>query len=76
MYNDERGAKMTLLIELDDNNLVEQAQDIGHHKTKSEAVEAALRAYIELQKQTQILNLFGTIDYDSDHDYKTQRRLS
>lgn len=65
---------MTLLIELDDQNLVEQAQNIGHHKTQAEAVEAALREYIEIRKRNQILSLFGTVEYDPDYDYKAQRQ--
>lgn len=65
---------MTVLIELEDKNLIEKAQMLGHHKTESETIVAALRAYIERHEQSQILNLFGTIEYDPDYDYKAQRQ--
>ena len=67
---------MTLLIELDNKNLVEEAQSIGHHKTETETVEAALRAYIEIRKRNKILDLFGAVEYDPDYDYKVQRQQS
>lgn len=67
---------MTLLIEVEDSKLVEEAQSIGHHKTEAEAVVAALQEYIERRKRHQILNLFGSVEYDSDYDYKAQRQKS
>ncbi|NHZ71661.1 MAG: type II toxin-antitoxin system VapB family antitoxin [Aquificales bacterium] len=67
---------MTLLIELEDKDLVEEAQSIGHHRTETEAVETALRTYIEIRKRNQILTMFGTVEYDPDYDYKVQRQQS
>lgn len=67
---------MTILIELEDKKLVKEAQTLGHHKTESEAVMAALQAYIERHQQSQIVNLFGTIEYDPAYDYKAQRQKS
>ncbi len=61
----------TLVI---DDNLIEEAQRIGHHKTSTDAVVEALKEYIQYHKQLQVLNLFGTIDYDETYDYKEQRR--
>ena len=58
-----------------DDNLIEEARRIGDHKTKKEAVTAALDEYIRRRKQLQILDLFGTIDFDPDYDYKKLRRL-
>jgi len=57
-----------------DDRLIEEAQQIGHHRTKKEAVTAALDEYIRRRKQMQILDLFGTIDYHEDYDYKANRR--
>ena len=57
-----------------DDRLIEEARQIGHHGTKKEAVTAALDEYIRRRKQTQILDLFGTIDYHEDYDYKANRR--
>jgi hypothetical protein len=58
-----------------DDNLIEEARRIGEHKTKKEAVTAALDEYIRRRKQLQILDLFGTIDFDPDYDYKKMRQL-
>jgi hypothetical protein len=37
-------------------------------------VTAALDEYIRRRKQMQILDLFDTIDYHGDYDYKANRR--
>ena len=39
-----------------------------------EAVTAALDEYIRRRKQMQILDLFGTVDYREDYDFKANRR--
>jgi|AGTN01.1.fsa_nt_gi Uncharacterized protein conserved in bacteria (DUF2191). len=57
-----------------DDRLIEEARKVGHHGTKREAVTAALDEYIRRRKQVQILDLFGTIDYEQDYDYKANRR--
>jgi hypothetical protein len=57
-----------------DDRLIEEAKRVGHHKTKKEAVSAALDEYIRRRKQLEILELFGTIDYDPDYDYRANRR--
>jgi Arc/MetJ family transcription regulator len=58
-----------------DDGLIDEARRIGHHKTKKEAVTAALDEYIRWRKQLRILDHFGTIDFDPDYDYKKTRRL-
>ena len=58
-----------------DDALIEQARHIGHHKTKREAVTAALDEYIRRRQQLAVLDHFGTIDFDPDYDYKKMRRL-
>jgi Arc/MetJ family transcription regulator len=57
-----------------DDRLIEQAQKIGGHKTKKEAVTAALEEYIQRRKQLRALQLAGTIDFDPAYDYKAERR--
>ena len=57
-----------------DDRLIEEARQVGHHRTKKEAVTAALDEYIRRRKQVQILDLFDTIDYREDYDYKANRR--
>jgi Arc/MetJ family transcription regulator len=58
-----------------DDRLIDEARRVGHHKTKKEAVTAALKEYVERRKQLEILELAGTIDYDPAYDYKKMRRL-
>lgn len=57
-----------------DDKLIIQAQKAGHHKTKKEAVTAALREYIAHKKQLEILGLFGKIRFDRNYDYKKARK--
>ncbi len=56
-----------------DDNLINEAVIIGHHSSKKAAVTAALKEYIARHKQQQILELFNTIDYDKDYNYKKHR---
>jgi hypothetical protein len=57
-----------------DDKLIEEARIIGKHATKKGAVTEALQEYIQRRKQIEVLNLFHSIDYDSDYDYKEQRK--
>lgn len=57
-----------------DNDLIQEALDLGGHRTKRAVVEAALHEYVQRRKQLKIIQLFGNIDYDEDYDYKKQRR--
>ena len=57
-----------------DDRLIEEARRSGGHKTKKEAVTAALDEYIRRRKQQRILDLFGSIDFDPKYDYKAARR--
>jgi Arc/MetJ family transcription regulator len=56
-----------------DDNLILQAQKNGHHRTKKEAVTAALKDYIAHKKRLQVLDLFGHIDFEENYDYKKAR---
>jgi len=57
-----------------DDKLIVQAQKIGHHRTKREAVTAAMLEYIAHKKRQEIAGLFGKVDFDNDYDYKKARR--
>jgi Arc/MetJ family transcription regulator len=56
-----------------DDRLIEEARRAGGHKTKKEAVTAALDEYVKLRKQCRILEAFGTFDFDPSYDYKADR---
>ena len=56
-----------------DDALIEQAQRIGKHRTKKEAVTSALREYVRRRRQLQILDLEGQVPFDEDYDYKSLR---
>jgi hypothetical protein len=60
-------------LDLDDE-LISSAVELGGHKTKRAAVNAALEEYVRHRKQLKIFELFGTIDYDPNYDYKAERR--
>ena len=57
-----------------DDGLIEAARAAGKHRTKKEAVTAALEEYVRRRRQLGILRLAGTIEYDDDSDYKAERR--
>ncbi len=56
-----------------DDRLILEAQKMGKKKTKKEAVTAALIEYIQKRKQSEIIELFGTIPYDKNYHYKKGR---
>ena len=56
------------------NELIQEALILGGHRTKRAVVEAALQEYVQKRKQQKIIELFGTIEYENDYDYKQQRR--
>jgi Arc/MetJ family transcription regulator len=62
-----------------DDRLIEEARRAGSHKSKKEAVTAALEEYVRRRQQMQILEAFGTFAADSNsvdpaYDYKSERQ--
>ena len=57
-----------------DDRLIEEARRAGKHKTKKEAVSAALEEYILRRKQLRILGACGKFDFDPTYDYKAERK--
>ena len=57
-----------------DDKLIEEARKAGHHRTKKDAVTAALAEYVKRRKQQRILEAFGSFELDPAYDYKTERR--
>ncbi len=63
---------MATNLQLDDR-LIRQAVTLGKHHTKKAAVTQALSDYIRHLRQEKILDLFGSVDFDPEYDYKRQR---
>jgi len=57
-----------------DDKLLEEARLVGKHATKKAVVNEALAEYIQRRKQAEIVELFHTIDYAADYDYKARRK--
>jgi Arc/MetJ family transcription regulator len=57
-----------------DDRLIKEAVRVGRHRTKKEAVTAALDEYVRKRKQLKVLNLFGKVEYHENYDYKQARR--
>jgi len=59
-----------------EDTLIDEARRLGNHKSKKESVIAALEEYARRRKQLEILDPFGTIDYDPEYDYKKIRHVT
>jgi len=57
-----------------DDKLLEEARIVGKHATKKAVVNEALAEYIQRRKQAKIIGLFHAVEYDSDYDYKAERK--
>ena len=57
-----------------DDNHISQAQKLGGCKTKQSAVNEVLAEYIRHRQQLELLEAFGTIDYDPSESNKKSRR--
>ncbi|MBW4645798.1 MAG: type II toxin-antitoxin system VapB family antitoxin [Goleter apudmare HA4340-LM2] len=64
---------MTTNFEID-QTLLQEAFTLSDYQTEQAVIEAALREYVQRRKQLKVLELFGTIDYDPEYDYKQQRQ--
>jgi Arc/MetJ family transcription regulator len=51
-----------------DDKLIQQATKLGKHKSKREAVNAALEQYVRLAKVKAFFDLAGTIEFREDFD--------
>ncbi len=57
-----------------DQELLAEALEIGKLPTKKATVNEALREFVQRRKQLEAIEMFGTIEYDPDYDYKQERR--
>lgn len=48
----------------------------GRSQKKGATVNRALHEFVARREQQKILELFGTLDWDSDFDYKRERTRS
>jgi hypothetical protein len=58
-----------------DEKLLKQALALSDSLTENQLISEALREYIQRRQQQKVLDLFGTIDYEEDYDYKQQRQV-
>jgi Arc/MetJ family transcription regulator len=56
-----------------DEKLITEALALGDAKTKKAVVNEALSEYVRVRRQRRLLEVFGTVDYDPDYDYKVER---
>jgi Arc/MetJ family transcription regulator len=59
-----------------DQDLLERARLLGHHRSERETVNAALREYVYRRGLLKALEAFGTIDFDPKWDYRQERSRS
>ena len=55
------------------DTLLNNAFLIGGYGSKKETVNTALKEFIQRRKSEELINLFGTVEYDADYDYKKLR---
>ncbi|MCB1122797.1 MAG: type II toxin-antitoxin system VapB family antitoxin [Verrucomicrobiae bacterium] len=57
-----------------DESLLTEALRLGRFKTKKEAVNQALKEFVEHRKQLQILDWEGKVEFHEDYDHKALRK--
>jgi Arc/MetJ family transcription regulator len=63
---------MATNLKLDDQ-MIAEAVKAGGHKTKQEAVNAAIAEYVQRRNRLRILELAGQVDFDPNWNYKKLR---
>ena len=57
-------------------DLLERALTLSGEKTKTAAVTLALREFIARREQRQLVELFDSLEWDPEFDYKAERSRS
>ena len=57
-----------------DDKLINQAVRLGNHKSKKEAVTAALESYIRQRTRAGLRELIGKVDFHDDFDRRALSR--
>ncbi len=69
------GGTVTTNVAIDDE-LLARALEMGGERTEKATVEKALHEFVGRRERRTLLDLFGTLDWDEDFDYKRQRTRS
>ena len=56
-----------------DPALLEKAPEVSGERTKKAAVTKALEEFVARREQRRLVELFGTLDWDPEFDYKAER---
>ena len=56
-----------------DPDLLDRALKVSGERTKKAAVTMALLEFIARRQQKRVLDLMGKLEWDTSHDYKTER---
>ena len=56
-----------------DPALLEKALEVSGERTKKAAVTKALEEFVARREQRRLVELFGTLDWDPEFDYKAER---
>ena len=55
------------------DDLLNIALKLGGYRSKKDTVNAALEEFIRRRKGEEVIDLFGTVQYSEDYDYKQMR---
>lgn len=56
------------------DDLLNEALRLSDKRTKKAVVTEALEEYIQRRKQRELIDAFGSFDFDPEYDYKAERR--
>lgn len=59
-----------------DDDLIEEARQLGGQRTKKAVVTQALLEYVQRRRQAKLLDLFGKVDFEEGFDAKAQRDVA
>lgn len=64
---------MSINLDLD-QKLLAEAIKLGHLSNAQEAIDLALREFVQRRQVQEVIELFNTIDIDENYDYKMMRQ--
>ena len=54
-------------------SLLNKALELSGFRSKKDTVNAALEEFIRRRKAEDVINLFGTVEYENDYNFKKMR---